>query len=149
LATLPLAACFKPMLAEDGAAAGLRGRVGLPEIDGRFDYFLVKSLEDRLGEPQNPDYRLAIRTAMTQQGLAVAQDNSVTRITLTAIADWQLLRDGQAVLSDQVRTQSGYNATASLFATRQVRQDIERRLARDLGERIARAVLARAEQLDS
>jgi hypothetical protein len=48
------------------------------------------------------------------------------------------------VLHGRTLSQSGYNSTASLFATRQARLDIERRLARDLGERIARSLLARA-----
>ncbi|MEM1298935.1 MAG: LPS assembly lipoprotein LptE [Pseudomonadota bacterium] len=149
LAALPLAACFRPMLAEDTAAAGLRGKVALPEIDGRFGYFLVQSLEDRLGKPAAPEYSLKVTSNVTERGLAVAQDNSVTRITLTAVAKWQLLRDGKPVLVDTARTQSGYNATSSLFATRQIRLDIERRLARDLGERISRLVLARADRLVS
>lgn len=149
LAALPLAACFRPLLAENTAAAGLRGKVALPEIDGRFSYFLVQSLEDRLGKPSAPEFVLQVTSNVTQRGLAVAQDNSVTRITLTAVADWKLLRDGKPVLVDTVRSQSGYNATSSLFATRQIRQDIERRLARDLGERISRVVLARAERLTS
>lgn len=149
LAALPLAACFRPMLAKDGAASALHGRVGLPAIDGRFGYYLVKSLEDRLGESSDPVWQLSVSTRIGERGFAVAQDNSVTRITLTATADWRLSRDGKAVLADKVTTQSGYNATTSLFATRQARQDIERRLARDLGERIARTVLARAEQLGS
>lgn len=149
LLAAPLAGCFRPMLAENTAAAGLRGKVALPEIDGRFSYFLVQSLEDRLGKPASPEFALEVTSRVTERGLAVAQDNSVTRITLTAVAEWKLLRDGKPVLVDTVRSQSGYNATSSLFATRQIRQDIERRLARDLGERISRVVLARAERLAS
>ena len=53
---------------------------------------------------------------------------------------------GRVMLKDKVEIQSGYNATGSLYATRQVRRDIERRLARDLGERIARVILARADE---
>lgn len=149
LSTLPLAGCFRPMLAEDGAASDLRGQIALPSIDGRFGYYLTQSLEDRLGKPRNPVWRLMVQTDVRERGLAVAQDNSVTRLTLTATAKWQLQRDGETVLSDEVSAQSGYNATSSLFATRQTRRDIERRLARDLGVRISRIVLARAEQISS
>ena len=148
---IALSGCFRPMLAEDGPAAGLLGKVELPEIDGRFGYFLVKSLEDRLGRPNGPEYRLSVDTEVTERGIAVAQDNSVTRVTLVAEARWSLWREGesQPVLSDKAVTQSGYGATSSLFATRQTRRDIERRLARDLGERISRAVLAQAGQFNS
>ncbi|MEM7744344.1 MAG: LPS assembly lipoprotein LptE [Pseudomonadota bacterium] len=151
LAALPLAGCFKPMLAEGGGAMAVRGRIALPEIDTRFSYHLVQSLETRLGRPGATEYRLVIQTALQDEGLAVSQDNDVTRITTTATASWQLYQDGEPepVLDGLARSQSGYNATSSLFATRQTRRDIERRLARDLGERISRVILARADQLGS
>ncbi|MEM6621149.1 MAG: LPS assembly lipoprotein LptE [Pseudomonadota bacterium] len=149
MAVLPLAGCFKPMLAEDSAASGLRGQIALPEIVDRFDYHLVQSLESRLGRPDATAYRLDVQTSISEQALAVTQDNSVTRVTLTATAEWALYRDGDTspVLTGRANTQSGYNATGSLYATRQTRRDIERRLARDLGERISRIVLARADRV--
>lgn len=151
LGPLPLAGCFRPMLAEGGPASGVQGRIALPAIEGRFGYFLTKSLEDRLGRPEATEWRLEVNTKVIERGFAVAQDNSVTRVTLVAEADWRLFRkDGSSpVITDRAVTQSGYGATASLFATRQTRRDIERRLARDLGERISRVILARAELLTS
>ena len=150
LACAGLTGCFRPMLAKDEAARALQGNIALPDVQDRFSYFLTESLTERLGKPKEPDYRLEIATSVSQQGLAIAQDNSVTRVTLLAEASWSLWRRGgtAAVMSDVVRSQSGYNATTSLFATRQIRQDIERRLARDLGERISRKILARSEQLN-
>lgn len=151
LAILPLAGCFRPMLAEDGPASAVLGRIALPTVDDRFGYFLNRSLEGRLGRATAPDWRLEVNTRITERGFAVAQDNSVTRITLEAEATWKLFRAGETrpVLTDRAVTQSGYGATSSLFATRQTRRDIERRLANDLGERISRAILARAELLAS
>lgn len=148
-AGLLLAGCFRPMLAEGSLPAELRGRVALPEIDGRFGYFLSKSLEDRLGEVTDAKWVLSVRSNVKRQGLAVAQDNSVTRITLFAQADWELRRrsNGEVVLKDKANSQSGFNATTSLFATRQTEQDVERRLARDIGERIARRIYAKAGEL--
>ena len=63
-----------------------------------------------------------------------------TRITLIARAPWSLWRSGapKPLISDVAVSESGYNATSSLFATRAARLEIERRLARDIGERIAR-----------
>ncbi|MEM0988914.1 MAG: LPS assembly lipoprotein LptE [Pseudomonadota bacterium] len=139
------------MLADDSAASGLRGQIALPDIADRFDYHLVQSLESRLGRPDATAYRLVVQTSFAEQALAVAQDNSVTRVTLTATADWALYRDGDAapVLTGKANTQSGYNATGSLYATRQTRRDIERRLARDLGERISRIILAQADRVSA
>ena len=146
-----LAGCFRPMLAEDGPSTALVGRIRLPEFDNRFGYYLNDSLRDRLGRTQAEDFRLEVKTGIRRSNLAIAQDNSVTRISLTAVADWALYPAGgsapapqEPVLQGRAVSQSGYNSTASLFATRAAKLDIERRLARDLGERIARSLLARA-----
>lgn len=146
---LALGGCFRPMLAEGDAGRALRHRIALPPIDGRFDYYLVQSLEDRLGEPQEPRFVLTVVPELSERGIAVTQDNAVTRITLLVQAAWSLRRTGEAeaLIADTAIAQSGYNATDSLFATRQTRLEIERRLARDIGERIARGILARAEEL--
>ncbi len=150
-ASFALSGCFRPLLAKNGEAQQVRGHIGLPEIDGRFGYFLNQSLEDRLGTPVDPAYRLEVRTQLSDRNLAIAQNNDVTRKTVSAKAVWRLLRvgDNRAVMRDEVTVQSGFNATTSLFATRQTRLDIERRLARDIGERIARKVLARADLLET
>ncbi len=141
-----LGGCFRPMLAKDSPSAALIGRVRLPEFGDRFGFYLNASLRDRLGRPQAEDFRLEVTTRIERRDLAIAQDNAVTRISLTAIADWALYPAGgsEPVLTDRAVSQSGYNSTASLFATRAAKLDIERRLARDLGERIARSLLARA-----
>ena len=138
--------CFRPMLAEGSAGDALHGRVALPEVGDRFSYYLNRSLAERLGEPGRADYRLEVATEIERERLAITQDDAVTRISLRAVADWALYRAGAAepVLSERTVSQSGYNSTASLFATREVKLDVERRLARDLGERIARRVLAQA-----
>ncbi len=146
---LALAGCFRPMLAENSAGSDIRHRIAMPEVDGRFEYFLVESLEDRLGKSSEPEFALRVRTNVTERGFGVAQDNAITRITLLATANWSLWRPGanEPLLRDKAVSQSGFNATTSLCATRQTRLDIERRLARDLGERIARVILARANRL--
>ena len=146
-----LAGCFRPMLAADGPSAKIRGQISLPGVDDRFGYFLDESLARWLGRADNGEYRLVVARSISEAGLAIAQDNSATRITLRVRARWQLIRsgDGAEVLADDVALQSGYNATTSLYATRQTRRDIERRLARDLGERIARAIQARAGEIQA
>lgn len=148
-AVLLLPGCLRPMLAEGGAATALRGRIDLPSINGRVGYHLYKRLEDRLGTPVRPDYRLDVALTFRDRGLAISQDDAVTRITMTAEADWALYAKGttEPLLRDRAMTQSGYNATGSLFAARQTRRDIERRLARDLGDRISRVLLARADMV--
>lgn len=145
----PLSGCFRPMLAKESTSAAMIGRIRLPEFDDRFGYYLNDSLRDRLGLLQSADFRLEVRSQIDRSNLAIAQDNAVTRISLTAVADWALYsaKGSEPLLTDRAVSQSGYNSTASLFATRVAKQDIERRLARDLGERIARSLLARASDI--
>ena len=146
---LSTAGCIRPMLAKGSPAGKLQRRIELPAPRDRFGYYLEESLSKRLGRATAADFRLTISRKISERGVAIAQDNSATRITLLLEAEWQLvrLRDGTAVLSDKIALQSGYNATTSLYATRQTRRDIERRLARDLGNRIARAIQARAGEI--
>lgn len=143
------AGCFRPMLAEGGSSRALIGRVALPEVRDRFSYHLRRSLSEQLGEPGAPDYRLEVETRLDRESLAITQDDAITRISLTAVADWALYPAGAAepVMRARTRSRSGFNSTASIFATREVGRDVERRLAHDLGGRIARRLLAEAERL--
>jgi LPS-assembly lipoprotein len=147
-ALMALGGCFRPMLAEDDAARVIRHRIALPRVDSRFDHYLVESLEDRLGAPGESDFVLEVVSEVTEQGVAITQDDAVTRITLQVRSAWSLRPAGGTapLIADVEFSQSGYNATSSLFATRQTRLEIERRLARDIGERIARSILARADE---
>lgn len=144
-----LGGCFRPMLAENTKASSIRGRIALPDPDDRLGYHLYQSLEARLGRPGTTDFTLTVGVRTRSRGFAVAQDDSVTRISVRATASWALFADGKAqpVLKSRAVTESGYNATDSLFATRQAEIDVERRLARDLGERISRVILANAQAL--
>lgn len=149
IAVLALGGCFRPMLREDAAARALRNRIALPAVEGRLDYYLIETLEERLGEPADPEFRLEVVSSVTDRGLLVAQDDAVTRISVLVEAAWTLWRIGDAepLIQEVAYSETGYNATGSLFATRQTRRDVEQRLARDLGERIARSIMARADEI--
>lgn len=145
-AVMSLSGCLRPLLAKDEAGQSLRSRIALPRVDDRFSYFLNDGLADRLGEPQTPDYRLAVTNVIESLGVAISEDYSATRTTLILRSSWQVvsLADGETVLKGKEILRSGYNSTSSLYATRQVRLDVERRLARQLAEKIAREIQARA-----
>ncbi|MEO0995156.1 MAG: LPS assembly lipoprotein LptE [Pseudomonadota bacterium] len=148
---MPLAGCFRPMLAEGDSASEMRGRIALPPVDGRLGFHMTQRLEERLGRPSTPDHRLEVKVVTTDRGLAIAQDNSVTRRRVTATATWRLIgptEDGRGpVLSGREVSRSGYNATTSLYASRVAARTVERRLAQDLAERISRDILARSDGL--
>lgn len=151
VAASAVSGCFRPMLAEGTPASTTYGQFALPDVEGRFGYYLVESLRDRLGVSDAPRWALSVTSVLEERRFSVSQDNATTRITLVATGTWSVTPEagGDPVESGEAVTQAGYNATGSLFATRQLRRDIERRLARDLGERIARAVLAQTDPAGS
>ncbi|MEL6265918.1 MAG: LPS assembly lipoprotein LptE [Pseudomonadota bacterium] len=151
LAALPLAlaGCFRPMLASNTAASELRGQVDLPRVDGRLGRELTIALERQLGRPvATPPYRLEVERELSERGVLVAEDNAITRVQLTAIARWRLYRRGEIEPVDRgvAISEAGFDETASLFASRTTRRDVEERLARDLADRIATRLLARADR---
>ena len=139
------------MLAEDSAASAVRGRVRLPPVTDRFSYNMNEALERQLGQERRADYRLEVETRITERGLLVRQDNAVTRIQLVAAATMRLFRgrEPDPVLVERLLVEGGFDETASLYASRTTRKDMEDRLARDLADRIARRVLAAAPRLDA
>ncbi|MGF1447623.1 MAG: LPS assembly lipoprotein LptE [Pikeienuella sp.] len=151
LGTLALSGCFRPMLAEGTAQSGLRGRIALPPVEGRLGYHLTRRLEARLGSPADPAYRLQVDLTTRQVDLAITQDNTITRRTIIATADWRLLRLGDPgpLISRRQVARSGYNATGSLYATRSAERTVERRLAEELAERIAREIFAGATEIEA
>ncbi|MEM9100434.1 MAG: hypothetical protein AAGC79_18150 [Pseudomonadota bacterium] len=144
-----LAGCFRPMLAEDSPATALRGRIDLPPVSNRLSYHLYQSLESRLGTPGQSDWVLRVTMRKSERDIAIAQDDTATRVSVRLNADWAVFRKGETepVASASAFSESGFNSTRSLFANREARLDVERRLAEDLGDRIGRAILARANMI--
>ena len=138
--------CLRPMLAADGDAASLRGRIALPEIDGRTGYYMTRRLADRLGKAESAEFRLEVDLTLSERDFAIAQDSSVTRRTVTAVGRWRLLPvdGGDPIITGQEVAESGYNESSALYATRVTARDIERRVTEAVADAIARTVLARA-----
>ena len=136
---------FEPIHGEGGVASNLTGKVALGPVVGRIGYYMRQSLERSLGDagPSAP-FVLEVTTAVEEEGLAITRTNDVTRFNYRAEAAFAL-RDratGKVMLKDKVESFSAYNATASVYATRVNRRDIERRVAIDLGDRIFRRLAA-------
>lgn len=144
-----LAACgFTPVYGPNTAAANLRGRIAIPAFDSRLSFDLFERLEQRLGPPESPLFRLHISTTIEEQGLAISQDNSITRYNLRATAEYSLtsLADDSRVFEARARAFTAYSATASAYATRVAARDAERRVAVSLADQIAtRIAVAAAE----
>ncbi|MEO1000412.1 MAG: LPS assembly lipoprotein LptE [Pseudomonadota bacterium] len=152
LALLPLAGCgFEPVYGEGAPAATLRGGIAIGQVEGqgRAAFFMRERLERRFGDAADPAYTLDAAFQFTTSGLAITQDNDITRFNMVGTATWRLTPRGtaEAAATGDVEGFTAYSATASVFATRTARRDAEKRLAEDLAERIAIRVAVAAREV--
>lgn len=147
LAPLALGACgFTPIYGRGTAAESLIGQIALGPVNDRMDFEFHERLENRLGRAEDPIYQLDVSFSVESEGLAITQDNSITRYNLTAVAQFSLTRiaDNQLVLTDIVRAFTAYSATATAFATHVSERDANRRLAIALADQIATRIAGSA-----
>ncbi|TYO88870.1 LPS-assembly lipoprotein [Oceanicella actignis] len=145
LAAATLGACgFAPMNRAGSGPARALGAIALDVPTDRLGFALREALERRLGRaaPDAP-LRLTAELSFSSSGLAITDDNSITRYVLRGRSRY-ILTGGEdfAPVSGFVEAVTAYSATGSLFATRAAERDAQERLARELGERIADRVLA-------
>lgn len=134
---------FRPALGPDGAARALYGEVEMIVPRGRLGFALRERLQARLGRAgaQAP-YRLTADLTLSDSGLAITADSSITRFVVRGESRWRLTGLGETAIEGVEQSLSAYSATASLFATRAARRDAEARVTQDLAERIATAAAA-------
>ncbi len=117
---LALAACgFTPVYAPGGTASALRGKVEVAAPETVDSYLLVQNLEDRLGRPSQPDYKLALALAIREQGQAVTAENETTRYSLVGRVDYKLIdiTSDEVISEGSVDNFTGYSATGSTLET--------------------------------
>ncbi|RVV96664.1 hypothetical protein EKE94_17440 [Mesobaculum littorinae] len=108
-----LGACgFRPAYGPGGASEGLRGAIAVDPPDDPEGYVLVQRLEERLGLPQAPQYRLAADIYVGEDGLGVSPDQEITRYQVLGRVTYRLTRssDGALVSSGEVESFTGYSA---------------------------------------
>jgi len=148
LAPLALAACgFTPIYGRGSAAEKIRGKILFGEVDSRLSFEFYEQLENRLGRTETALFQLDVTLSVTSEGLAITQDNAITRYNLTGAASFTLTRiaDNSVVLRDNLRAFTAYSATASAYATHVSERDSNRRLAISLADQIAIRIASSAE----
>jgi len=128
---LVLAACgFTPVYAPGGTASALRGKVEVAAPETVDSYLLVQNLEDRLGRPSQPDYKLALALAIREQGQAVTAENETTRYSLVGRVDYKLIdiTSDEVISEGSVDNFTGYSATGSTLETLASERDARERL---------------------
>lgn len=138
-----VSACgFKPLHGAGGDV--LRGQVDYDVPVGRTGYAMRETLMRRLGQGvDGADWTLSATLVYEAEGLAITEDNAISRYVLRGISDWALTGpDGEVALSGQAQALSAYGTDSSLFASRAGERDAELRVAQELAERIAERVAA-------
>ena len=148
LAPFALAACgFTPIYGRGSAAEAIKGKIALGTVSDRLSFEFYEQLENRLGRAEAPLFQLDVSLEVSSKGLAITQDNAVTRYNLTGEANFSLTRiaSGAVVLEDKLRAFTAYSATATAYATFISERDANRRLAVSLADQIALRIASSAE----
>jgi len=126
----------------DGGARAVFASIYVEPIEGEHvGYELRNSLIDNLEsppKPQNAAYRLAVKVDQYLQGIAVANNATVTRYNYTLNATYELsdTRTNKVVKTGMQHTLSAYDVVSSPYATLVARQDAQKRGANDIAYRI-------------
>lgn len=152
-----LAGCgFTPLYGTGSAARGVLGRIAVGdvrrgELPDRMTFTLTDRLREKLGAAPSPAYRLDIDLAVREEELGITRGNDITRYNLTAVALWRLRGAGAGagpqVLDGTATSYTAYSSTATVYSTRIAARDAEVRMARDLADKIAIQIAARADRL--
>ena len=145
LTTLTLTGCgFRPLYedrATPGSVPSELSHIEVSKIDGRVGVELRNTLIDRFSardSGQRAKYRLDIRLGQRKEGLAIQQDESVTRFNYKLLGSFNLVdvEHNTIVLSDSAQSSAAFNVIQSEFATLSAERNAEDRAARDLAGEI-------------
>ncbi len=145
LAAAPVAACgFTPAYGPAGPARSLTGRITLDEPRDKNAFDLVGQLEQRLGRPQNPRWRLGYRITVSAKGLGITATNATTRYHLSGSVAYDLtdLASGQMVTKGSVQNFTAYSASGTVVSTAASERDAYQRLMRILADQIVTDLIA-------
>ncbi len=137
-AVLLLGGCgFRPMLAANSGAGPALARTRILMPPGRLGQQVWKELTARAnprGRPEKALYELTLKLKTRKEGLAIRQDETVTRFNLLLDAGYTLrhLSDRRTLLSGRLRSVASYNVVVSEYANLAAEQDAENRAARQL-----------------
>lgn len=149
LLALAVGGCgFEPVY--KGGARGVTvpqmAAISVAPIDDRLGQVVRNHLLDLLtpkGTPARPLYRLEVKLRETKDGLALEQDESVTRFNLTLHATFEMndLRTDRKILEGSTRAIAAYNVVrsdyANLIAERDARSRSSQEVAQEIKTRIA------------
>jgi LPS-assembly lipoprotein len=125
-----------------GAAQQELAAIGVDVIPDRPGQLLRQALQERLeGTGVARKYDLGVSYSIAGEGIAILQDNSVSRIRLIARGNWVLRAQDPArsqVTAGSARAIDGYNIlNQQFFAADLENEAAQRRLAQQIADQIA------------
>ncbi len=147
LGALALGGCgFRPLYG-GGTEAGpgrLLQSVQIERESGELGFRVHEALIERLRPPTPAaPLRLTTRTRLDRDGLAIEEDDEVTRYNLRVFTRYTLQRVGAApsatpLTEGEVRSIAAYNATSSQYATLVAERQVLDRTAKEIADKIAK-----------
>lgn len=142
-----LAACgFTPVHGPGGSAAGLRGNIGVAAPEDRYDYELVKRLEERLERAPNARFELGYAITVQEVGVGINPDQVIRRVQLRGAVTYSVtdLETDQVVNQGSASTFTAYSTEGSTVAASSAKRDAEQRLMQALADLISTRLYATA-----
>lgn len=143
LLALGAAGCgFAPAEGPGAPGAALRGAVIADEPDSRDGFDFVAALEDRLGRPAAPRFRLAWGVTTEAIPGGITATGATTRFTLTGRATYRLTEGERVLAEGAVESFTGWFATSTTVAAAAAEADARRRLMTILADRVVARLYA-------
>lgn len=145
-----LAACgFEPAFAPGGPASRLQGAVRVDDPKGRPGYLLTRHIEERLGRGELQRYGLSYSIALSEEAIAITDDNVTTRFNLLGSVKYALrdLESKAVLVTGTADSFTSYSASGTTVATQAAERDAEARLIVILADQIINRLTAEAASL--
>ena len=141
-----LSACgFTPVHGPGGTARKLRGRIAVAAPADEEGFALVRRLEDRLGEPTEPDLMLTADILIREESLGFLPVGELSRFSIEGKVDWAITdQSGNQIASGSEQSFTSYSATSTTVATAFAERDARRRLMIILADRISADLQSRS-----
>lgn len=121
------------------------GSVGIDIGGGELNFRLRDALIRALTPSgENAPLRLTVNTTVTRRGLAIEEDDEITRYNMDIASTYSLMKSGSddALTKGTVRSIAAFNATSSQYATIVSEREVLDRAARDVADKIVNRLAA-------
>jgi len=129
---------FTPTAAPGRPGGALDGAVTVAPPDDRDSFDFVSRLENRLGRPDAPRFRLSYSLETSQRALGITPEQAVTRFSIVGRARYRLteIASGREIDAGEVGSFTSYSGASSTLSTATARADARERLMVILADRI-------------